>query len=234
MKQILKYTYALGLVLTLTLPFAAISGAFPFVNTAGMNLDGYVSVLVTTPADNGEEILEGATPPTHLFSVSMKSGELTKDDELKKPSPFNLGVLTQSELDGAPLNIILLGDRLTPGFVHRGFGIGVLRFTKGGKSQQIVLAVPKGGFAGVYNIETLKAKVPGTLEKLQAWLGSDWGASGISIEGSRMAAINLLGDCLQNYAYARITEADKRPMDKDGNPTLLEFPTSKNLRNFRE
>ena len=226
MKRVLNYTFALGLVLALAAaPVfaaepAAKSAAPKFATAAPMNLDGFVSVLVTTPA--------GATK---LNSVNAENGAMTAAGTVKGlAAPFNLGVMTKSTIDGAPLNVILLGEAAPVGSVQRGYGIGVLKYTKDGKAGKALIAIGKTSqFVGaVFSVETLKEKFPGALEVIQGWFGSACGAKDLAVE-SRLAAIELAGDSILAYIKPRIKESDRRPMDKDGNPTLLFYPKSKNI-----
>jgi len=220
MKRAIKSPFLVSFVLSLALAVAPLAQASPFTETAPMNLDGYLSVVITTAAGT-----------TDLNNVNVTSGALTKAGAVKKAAPYSLGVLAKSTHSSAPLPVILLSEnKASVNSIQRGYGIGVLKYTKGGKPHQALIAVGQGSsqFAGVHNMETLQAKQPKAWENLQAWLTSAYGASKISTE-SRVGAINLAGESILAYIFPKITEADRRPMDADGNPTLLHHPKSRNI-----
>ena len=190
-----------------------------FTTTAPMNVDGWLNTIIVTPAD-------GDT----LGTVSMDSGKLGVGAKLPSKAPAALAVIPKATKDGEALLVLLLGGAGKAGDIVKGYGVATISFTQDGKEKMALVAVAAGSkFAKANNLEDLNKDFAGTADGLAKWLGS-FPATTVGAVGSRLDALYLAGDSILEYAFATITEADRRPLDKDGNPELLSWPTSKNLR----
>lgn len=223
----MKTVYRNPLVLSIALGLALFLSAFQadaapakagkanaFTAHEPMNLDGYLNVIVESSV--------GSPMP------NAKTKYL--------PTPFNMGIVPKTSVDknnAAPLPVILLGDAAAPGSVQKAFAIGVLEGEEGGAAKKILIAGnQKSSFGRLNSIEQLDVEFPGVKEIIQTWFANANGKNSITVNSikSRPDAIGLAGDSILNYYNATITEADRRPLDKDGNPTTLDHPKSKNIR----
>ena len=69
---------------------------------------------------------------------------------------------------------------------------------------------------------TIAAAVPGTASLRGLVLGGDG-------RPMRDAVEKLVGDAVSDFEGAYIKEADKRPLDKDGNPMLYKWAGARNI-----
>ena len=232
MKSIYRNPFVLGLTLALGLFLAAApqvdaataAKGNAFTANDPMNLDGYISVIV-----------ENAAGSTAMNKMDIKKGGITKAADAKYlPAPFNSGIMPKAYLGKEePLTVILLGETAAPGSVQKAFAIGVLEYEQGGVAKKALIAgSQKSPFGKLNSIEQLDEQFPGAKEILQTWFANARGKDSVTIKGikSRPDAISLAGDSILNFYNATITEADRRPMDKEGNPTTLNHPKSKNIR----
>lgn len=212
-----KYSRLMIALVAVCLCFGNAASAYAknaFTETQPMNVDGYLSVLVTTP--------EGADTAGKL---DMATGAIAKGDKLAEKAPCVLGVIPKATAKGEPVLVLLLGGKGKAGAVEKGYGVATIDF---GDKKALVAVAQGSKFDGSNNLDGLNAKFPGTADKLAKFLG----ASGTS--GSRLAALDYAGDSILEYGFATIKESDRRPLDKDGNPNLLSWPTSKNLREAKD
>ncbi len=233
MKSIYRASLALTLALSLLLAFApagpavaktAAKAATAFTAADPMNLDGYVSVVVTSPAKSAA-----------INTVDVKTGAIVKAVDVKPALPFTLGFVPKAYADkeSAPLQVILLGASAPKGGVEKAYAIGVLEYEKDGKTRSMVIAgSQKTPYGKLNTMEELEAKFPGAADKIKAWCANAEGKDSAVVKSvkSRPAALNLVGDSILRYYSSVITEDDRRPMDAEGNPTTLDHPKSKNIR----
>ena len=190
-----------------------------FTTTVPMNVDGWLNTIIVTP--EGGDV---------MGTVNMAKGTLGTGAKLPSKAPSALAVIPKASKDGEALTVFLLGGAGKAGDVVKAYGVATLSYTQDGKDKMALVAVAAGSkFVGVNNLEDMNAKFAGTVDSLAKWLGS-FPATTVGTVGSRLDALYLAGDSILEYGFATITEADRRPLDKDGNPQLLEWATSKNLR----
>ena len=190
-----------------------------FTTTAPMNVDGWLNLIITTP--------EGADT---MGIINMAKGTVAAGAKLPSKAPSALAVIPKAAQDTDPITVFLLGGTGKAGDVVKGYGVATIAYTQDGKERKALVAVAAGSkFDGVNNLEDLNAKFAGTADALAKWFATFPNTTTGEI-GSRADALYLAGDAILAYGFATITEADRRPLDKDGNPQLLEWPTSKNLR----
>lgn len=234
MKRIYRNSFVLGLALALGLFLAAAPqvDAAPaktakgnaFTANDSMNIDGYISVLVESSAGS-----------TAINKMDTKKGAIAKASDVKYlPAPFNIGIMPKAYADKEePLTVILLGETAAPGSVQKAFAFGVLEYEQGGVAKKALIAgSQKSPFGKLNSMEQLDEQFPGVKEIIQTWFANAGGKDSAVVKGvkSRLDALNLAGDSILKYYNATMTEADRRPMDKEGNPTTLNHPKSKNIR----
>ena len=190
-----------------------------FTTTAPMNVDGWLNTIIVTP-DAGDL----------MGTVNMAQGTLGTGAKLPSKAPSALAVIPKASKDAEPLLVFLLGGEGKVGDITKAYGVATISYTQDGIEKKALVAVAAGSkFAKVNNLEDLNANFAGTADSLAKWLAS-FPSTTVGAIGSRLDALKLAGDSILEYGFATITEADRRPLDKDGNPQLLSWPTSKNLR----
>ncbi len=192
-----------------------------FVKPAPMNTDGRLTIIITTPAQT-----------SLLNSANLDTGAITTASKLKQPAPFSLGIIARaSNSEGAPIPVILLSDRpLAIGDITKGYAIGTFEYTQSGNKllTGIIATSPDSRYKHVVNMKLLEQQFPNVPKTLASWAASN--NAELTFTGDRFEALIFTGDRILDYANAHITEADRRPMDEKGNPTLLDHPLSNNLR----
>ena len=242
--------WALGVLLTVSLLDGSVAMAGqaavvappraaknPLVSIDPINLDGTVNVVISIPAGTiargkaakagKTEDKGGAGVPAHLRYLAY---------------PANYGLIPHTSQpkgqgdDGAPMPAIVLGAPIPAGTVVKTRPLGALVVTEGAKIYNTALLVAEGSpFPIVNSIEEFDSRFPGVTTILRAWFTS---YKGVGKDGKpvldsygfydREDAIQLIGTAILSYERARVTEADKKPLDKNGNPVLYSSRRAKN------
>lgn len=192
-----------------------------FVKPAPINTDGLLTVIITTPAET-----------SLLNAADLDTGTITTTSHLNQPTPFNLGIIARaSNTKGMPVPVILLSDSpLNIADITKGYAIATFEYTEPGQETitGIIATSPDSSYQHIVNMELLEQQFPNTQNTLTSWAASN--NAKLTFTGDRFHALIFSGDRILDYANAHITEADRRPMDANGNPTLLDHPLSLNLR----
>lgn len=202
------------------------------------NIDGTVNVVVEIPAGQ-----------TAKYEVNKKSGMLELEQKNGKPRyvnyigyPGNYGMIPRTLLpkdqggDGDPMDVLVLGPAVEIGSVIKARPIAVLDLLDGGEADYKVLMVQDGSqFSVCSNLVCLDETFPGVTTIVKTWFTSYKGrdAKGnfkLEAKGfkDKKSAIQLIGDSILAYENANITDADKVPLQANGNPQLHFWPASKN------
>ncbi len=203
-----------------------------------VNLDGTVNAIIEIPAGTTAkfETLDNGT-----MELEQKDGAPRFVKYLGYPANYGLvprSILLKSKGgDGDPLDAIVLGAALPQGSVVKCRIVGVMTLLDNGESDdKMILAPVNSPFGSIRSIEELDRKFPGVTTILQTWFTSykGYGKDGklqLSFKGfkGRVAAIKLIGDAILDYEKSVVTEADRRPLDEQGNPRLYRWPLAKNL-----
>jgi inorganic pyrophosphatase len=208
----------------------------PLVATDPINLDGTINVVISIPA--------GTIVKTKTAAKAGKS-----EDKSAIPThlrylayPANYGLIPHTSQpqgqgdEGAPMPAIVLGAPVPAGTLLKTRPLGALVVTEGVKIFNTALLVAEGSPFPILNtIEEFDAQFPGVTTILRAWFTS---YKGVGKEGKpvldsygvydREDAIQLIGTAILSYERARVTEADKKPLDKNGNPVLYSSRRAKN------
>lgn len=255
MKKIVSYALGCAFALFLGLAVAGVpaagasdvtahvsvlKGAKHFLNDYDPhNLDGTINAVIEIPAGT-----------TAKYEVNEKTGMLELEQKHGAPRyvqylgyPCNYGIIPRSVLlkekggDGDPVDVCVLGPALPIGSVVKARPLGLLSlFDAGEIDDKVILVLDNSPFAVCKSMEDLDAKFPGVTTILRTWFTSYKGRdkTGKFIMTSpgfkgRAEAIRFIGDAILDFEKARVTEADKRPLDKDGNPYLYRWPGSRNI-----
>jgi hypothetical protein len=170
-----------------------------------MNVDGTVNVVVdpAAKAKKGARVLTtGRVPRTIL--AKEKGGT------------------------GATVSAFVLGATPAPGTTARGRDIATLCRTAAGKDDCRVVVVPQDGKFGPYTtLDQIEAKDPGILADLKEKIGPAKDAT-FTVKG-RKETLAFVGDAIADFENALVKDADKRPLDKDGNPQLYKWAGARNI-----
>ena len=152
----------------------------------------------------------------------------------KGQKPVSLGVVPRSILakskggSDAPVVAYLLGVQPVAGELVKGRPVGLVIRTMAGKEEtRVVLAAWEGNLGSCRSLEEVEQLAPGTLATLKEGFGTAKDAS-FATKG-RKEALRFLGDAITDFICAYVTDADKRPLDKDGNPTLYKWAGARNI-----
>jgi inorganic pyrophosphatase len=189
---------------TIQLPAKDLDKKF-FLAVAPMNLDGTVNVVVEQPAAKGKKgraLPVGRIP--HSILAKEKGGS------------------------GEPLTACLMGSSAPAGATVRGRVLGLMTRTLAGREDTRVVVVPMNGpFGPCATLEQLETAAPGFLAELKATIGPAKEAA-FAPKG-RKEALRFVGDAIQDFDCAYVTEARKRPLDKDGNPLTYRWAGARNI-----
>lgn len=204
-----------------------------------INVDGTINCIVEIPAGT-----------TAKFETDIKTGLIAIEQKNGAPRyvqylgyPCNYGAVPRSVLlktkggDGDPIDVLILGQSVPTGTMVKARTLGILVLTDTGEvDNKLVVAMEGSPFWNCKSIADLDAKFPGVTTILQTWFTSYKGRDKegklmLSSTGfkERAEAIRFLGDAILDYENSVTTDADRRPLDKDGNPSLYRWPGAKNL-----
>jgi len=127
---------------------------------------------------------------------------------------------------------MVLGATGAAGTIVKGRVLGFLALAgEGGAETKLIVAAEGSPYFGCRNISDLDAKFPGASAGVQTFFTSYKGKAPITAAGfkGRPEGHKLLGDAIMDFERTFYTEADKRPLDKDGNPSLYAWAGAKNL-----
>ncbi len=204
-----------------------------------VNVDGTVNVVIEIPAGTTAKYM--VNNDTGMMELEQKNGAPRYVQYLGYPC--NYGNVPRSVLskkkggDGDAVDALVLGPSVPTGSVVRGRALGVMQLTDGGEKDDKLVVVMEGTpFFKMRTLTELNAKFPGVLSILQTWFTSYKGVdkdgklllSSTGFKG-RADAINLVGDAVLDFENSITTDADKRPLDPNGNPYLYRWPGAKNL-----
>jgi inorganic pyrophosphatase len=128
------------------------------------------------------------------------------------PYPFNYGMIpstlqsTDTDGDGDPIDILILGPSLPRGSIIKTKIIGVLRLKDDGERDDKLIGIPEQGpFKNVDSIEILKEKFPGVLNIIETWLTNYKGVGIIVSNGFRTkdVAQKLLKEAIHGFNNRR-------------------------------
>ena len=202
------------------------------VATDPINADGTVNVVISIPA--------GTIVKSKTAAKAGKSGIPAHLRYLAYPANYGLIPHTSQPKgqgdEGGPMPAIVLGAPIPAGTVVKTRPLGALVVTEGTKIYNTALLVAEGSpFPILNSIEEFDVQFPGVTTILRAWFTS---YKGVGKDGKpvldsygfydREDAIQLIGTAILSYERARVTEADKKPLDKNGNPVLYSSRRAKN------
>lgn len=244
-----------GIILCLAAATAPLAGTQPAAATAQVhvlkgrknfltgydpiNIDGTINCIVEIPA--GTTAKYETDVKTGLIAIEQKNGAPRYVQYLGYPC--NYGAVPRSTLlkskggDGDPVDVLILGQTVPTGTLVKARALGLLVLTDTGETDnKLVVAMEGSPFWNCKSIADLDARFPGVTSILQTWFTSYKGkdkAGKLFLTSNgfkeRAEAIRFLGDAILDYENSVTTEADKRPLDKDGNPSLYRWPGAKNL-----
>jgi inorganic pyrophosphatase len=170
-----------------------------------MNADGTVNVVVD-PAGKAKKgarvVTTGRIPRTILAKEKGGNGEMVA--------------------------AFVLGATPAPGATARGRDIATICRTAAGKADCRAVVVPQDGTFGPFTtLDQIEAKDPGLLAALEEKIGPAKNAA-FAVKG-RKETLSFVGDAIADFENSLIKDADKRPLDKDGNPVLYKWGGARNI-----
>jgi hypothetical protein len=127
----------------------------------------------------------------------------------------------------APVQAYLLGVQPAAGEVVKGRAIGLVVRTVAGKEEtRVAIAAWNGNLGSCRSLDEVEKLAPGTLAALKDGFGAK--DATFATKG-RKEALRFLGDAITDFSCAYVTDADKRPLDKDGNPMLYKWAGARNI-----
>jgi inorganic pyrophosphatase len=204
-----------------------------------INIDGTVNAVIEIPAGT-----------TGKYETDNKTGLIVLEQKNGAPRfvqylgyPCNYGAIPRSVMakskggDGDSMDTLVLGESVPTGSVVRTRILGMLVLTDTGEvDNKLVVAMEGSPFFACKNIADLDAKFPGVTTILQTWFTSYKGRdkegklllSSTGFKG-RAEAIRAMGDAILDFERSVTTDADRRVLDKDANPSLYRWAGAKNL-----
>ncbi|MDR3670240.1 MAG: hypothetical protein P4L36_05320 [Holophaga sp.] len=129
---------------------------------------------------------------------------------------------------GEPVTALILGAQPAAGALVKGRPLGLVTRTVAGRSEtRVVFAAMEGALGSCRSLEEAEALDPGASAALKEGFGPAKGAT-FATKG-RKEALRFLGDAITDFTCAYVTEADKRPLDKDGNPMRYVWSGARNI-----
>jgi inorganic pyrophosphatase len=170
-----------------------------------MNADGTVNVVVDPAAKarkGARAVTTGRIPRTILAKEKGGNGEMVA--------------------------AFVLGAAPAPGTAARGRDIATICRTAAAKADCRAVVVPQDGTFGPFTtLDQIEAKDPGILADLKEKIGPARDAT-FTVKG-RKETLMFVGDAIADFENALIKDADKRLLDKDGNPQLYKWAGSRNI-----
>ena len=170
-----------------------------------MNVDGTVNVVI----DPSKTRKGGAVIPVGRIPRSI--------------------VTSEQGGNGEPLAAFVLGSTAPAGATVRGRALAELCRTVAEKTDCRVVVVPLDGRYGPYpTLDQIEAKDTALLADLKELFGPAKGPATFAQKG-RKETLAFVGNAISDFEMALIKEADKRPLDKDGNPVLYRWAGARNI-----
>jgi inorganic pyrophosphatase len=203
------------------------------------DLDGTINAVIEIPAGTTGEFRVNAK--TGMIELEQKNGAPRYVQYLGYPCNYGMIPRTLRSKEkggnGDPVGACVLGPAVPIGSVVKTRPLGVLSLVgDGGIDDKVILVLDDSPFAVCNSITDLDVKFPGVTTILKTWFTSYQGRDKnggrmLSSPGfkGRAEAIRFIGDAILDFEKTRITEADKRPLGKDGNPILYYWPGAKNI-----
>jgi hypothetical protein len=127
----------------------------------------------------------------------------------------------------APVQAYILGVQPTAGDVVKGRAVGLVIRTVAGKDEtRVALAAWDGNLGSCRSLEEVEKLAPGTLAAMKGGFGAK--DATFATKG-RKEALRFLGDAITDFSCAFVTDADKRPLDSEGNPKLYKWAGARNI-----
>ena len=151
----------------------------------GQNITGHL--IKDNKAKNKDgtfnAIVEISSGLTEKWEVSKLSGFLSREFFMGAPRkinyspyPINYGIIPQTILpisrggDGDPLDVVILGEKLSQGSIIKVKPIGIMKMTDGGEQDDKIIVVPSEGTLSVYNnIDHLNNEKPEIMDQVKSW-----------------------------------------------------------------
>jgi hypothetical protein len=210
---------SLRLCFSLMLGLAALAG------------DNYTRVPLPTK-DVAKTFLVASDPINRdgtFNAVALAPGKVKKG---VKAVPLGLvprSILAKSKGgNDAPIQAYILGVQPAAGAVVKGRPVGLVVRTVAGKDEtRVALAAWDGNLGSCRSLDEVEKLAPGTLAALKDGFGAAKDAT-FATKG-RKEALRFLGDAITDFICAYVTDADRRPLDKDGNPLLYKWAGARNI-----
>lgn len=205
-----------------------------------MVLGAFVSASVAVAADKVARVAIPAADRDRVFLTSIMpvNGDGTinvfidQAGDGSKPGSVAVGRVPRSIVDpqrsggGAPVVALVAGTNGAVGAVVRGRVLDLLVPAGGTRQQARLVVVPLDSIYGQSrNVIEAESGTPGLIASLKAAAGpaSSWEFKG------RKVALRQAGDSISDFEIAYVTDADKRPLDADGNPKLYPWAGARNI-----
>ena len=154
--------------------------------------------------------------------------------EKKGVKALPLGLVPRSILakskggNDGPAVAFILGLQPAAGEVVKCRAVGLVIRTVAGKDEtRVALVAWDSNLGSCRSLADVEKLAPGTLASLKEGFGVAKDAT-FATKG-RKEALRFLGDAITDFTCAYVTEADKRPLDKDGNPMLYKWSGARNI-----
>ncbi len=173
---------------------------------AAVNADRTIHVVIENPVGSNEK-----------WEVRA-NGRLIREEKDDQPVsipylpwPANGGMIPRTLLsaelggDGEPVDVLVLGPRISRGSVVRAHAIGLLRMVDRLERDDKVLAVVPGApMSDVRDVAELEERYPGVREILAHWYRHSRPGGAVEVQGfgSRAAANQLIAECVAEFENA--------------------------------
>lgn len=206
------------LSLSLLLGFSALAG------------DNYTRVPLPTK-DVAKTFLVASDPVNRDGTYNAVALAPSKVKKGVKAVPLGLvprSILAKSKGgNDAPVQAYILGVQPAAGDLVKGRPVGLVVRTVAGKEEtRLVLTAWDSNLGSCRSLDEVERLAPGTLTALKDGFGAK--DATFATKG-RKEALRFLGDAITDFSCAYLTDADKRPLDQDGNPMLYKWTGARNI-----
>jgi hypothetical protein len=210
---------SLRLSLSLLLGLSALAG------------DNYVRVPLP-PKDVAKTFLVASDPVNRDGTFNAVAQAPAKEKKGVKAVPLGLvprSILAKSKGgNDAPVQAYILGVQPAPGEVVKSRAVGLVIRTVAGKDEtRVALVAWDSNLGSCRSLDDVEKLAPGTLASLKEGFGPAKDPA-FATKG-RKEALRFLGDAITDFICAYVTDADKRPLDKDGNPMVYPWAGARNI-----
>ena len=211
--------------LSLRLSFAILLGVSALAGDAAK------SVIQLPAKDVAKKFLVASEPVNRDGTYNAVAQAPGKEKKGVKPVPT--GLIPRSILakekggSGDPVVAYILGLQPAAGALVKGRPVGLVVRTLAGKDEtRVVLAAWDSNLGSCRSLDEVEKLAPGTLAAMKDGFGAK--DATFATKG-RKEALRFLGDAITDFSCAYVTDADKRPLDKDGNPLLYKWAGARNI-----